>query len=125
MDHPVGGIRDSEKSSFKISVCPKVKTVVISIRLTINNFSTCFFITLKFNEYSALRNKLQEEGYSINEFVKQITGEFLNEDDQTLDTKKPGIYFRIYFPLLFSNKNTIKFKIIHRWSIQKHQISWE
>jgi len=47
--------------------------------------------TLKFNEYSALRNKLQEEGYSINEFVKQITGEFLNEDDQTLDTKKPGI----------------------------------
>ena len=43
--------------------------------------------TLKFNEYNALSQQLKSEGTSINEFVKEVTGEALNEDDQTLDTK--------------------------------------
>jgi len=47
--------------------------------------------TLKFNEYNALSNHLQKEGSSINEFVKEITGEFLNEDNQTLDVEKPKL----------------------------------
>ena len=35
--------------------------------------------TLKFNEYDALREQLEKEGKSINEFVKEVTGTPLNE----------------------------------------------
>ena len=59
--------------------------------------------TLRFNEYNNLSKHLQKEGSSINEFVKEVTGEFLNEaivdsnnsvstgneDSEKLDVKKP------------------------------------
>jgi hypothetical protein len=35
--------------------------------------------TLKFNEYNALREQLEKEGKSINEFVEETTGQPLNE----------------------------------------------
>jgi len=43
---------------------------------------------MKFNEYDALRKHLEENGSSIDEFVKNVTGKHLNEEGEgELDTK--------------------------------------
>ena len=50
--------------------------------------------TLKFNEFNALSEKLYEDGSSINEFVKETTGEYLFEADdapsEEIDKKRPA-----------------------------------
>jgi len=46
---------------------------------------------MKFIEYAALSNHLEKEGSSVNKFVKEVTGEPLNEaDDKEIETSRAG-----------------------------------
>ena len=45
---------------------------------------------MKFVEYIALKNDLEKDGSNVNEFVKEITGEPLNELYEAKDKEKGG-----------------------------------